>query len=58
MGHNSPNPLLSSLWQMRPAIDPHSSGPQQNTNFLGPHKASFIIPVGTRMTTLLVLAPL
>ena len=36
-------------------LTPRFSNPQQNRNFLGTRIASFIIPVGTRMTTLLVL---
>lgn len=37
----------NQLRQMHPTIDPRSSGPQQNRNFFGPQKASFIILVRT-----------
>ena len=43
---------------MHPALDPWSSGPQQNRNFLWPQNVSFIILAGTQMTTVLVLARL
>lgn len=52
MGHD---PRISFGKCTQPLI-PCSSGPQQNRTFLGPQKASFIILVRTRMTTLLVLA--
>lgn len=56
MGHDPRIHSLPASRKCTQPLTPSSSGPQQNRNFVGPQKASFIILMGTRMTTLLVLA--